>query len=380
MFYISLAFSVILVCVTSLIIVCNKRPKYAYLTCLLGLCFGIVPGLCIMPTYLLHAFVLSLFAMLCMLASLRKRTFVVGSLIIFAAVYFSVGWPAWRAIQEVAKLYPEESIDERLAYEADMFKKNGDQEPTILSEQARERSQFDIDRWDGRRIGTLSRLHDNAVQLFVESPGFGVERMRGSSPASVLKAEPIRLAEPLALPQSSPEGYSPPLTAEDTHLSGNPPFAEKAIQSLHTSSLDDFLNPLGFGYVRNRRQVTGFLAHRFTTYPQYAERQGGWRIDALDLISILKHKEPVAYVSKHLPRMDELRAAPTRPLDEFESERLAKLRSGETLSAAEGPRRLRMLGAIRAQEICLNCHTAKKDDLLGAFSYDLRRDWPDDVK
>jgi hypothetical protein len=74
--------------------------------------------------------------------------------------------------------------------------------------------------------------------------------------------------------------------------------------------------------------------------------------------------------------MDELRDAPTRPLDDFEAERLPKLRAGEELSTAQGPRRVRMLGAIRAQADCLRCHGVNQGDLLGAFSYDLRRDLP----
>jgi hypothetical protein len=56
------------------------------------------------------------------------------------------------------------------------------------------------------------------------------------------------------------------------------------------------------------------------------------------------------------------------------------LQAGEELSAGQGPRRIRMLGAIRAQDVCLNCHTANKGDLLGAFSYDLRLDLPESGK
>jgi hypothetical protein len=84
----------------------------------------------------------------------------------------------------------------------------------------------------------------------------------------------------------------------------------------------------------------------------------------------------VAYLSRNLPRMDELRDAPTRPLDDFERARLEQLRAGRDLSAASAPRRIRMLGAIRARNSCLKCHSADTGDLLGAFSYDLRLDLP----
>jgi hypothetical protein len=35
-----------------------------------------------------------------------------------------------------------------------------------------------------------------------------------------------------------------------------------------------------------------------------------------------------------------------------------------------------MLGAIRARDTCLKCHSVDKNELLGAFSYDLRLDLP----
>jgi alkanesulfonate monooxygenase SsuD/methylene tetrahydromethanopterin reductase-like flavin-dependent oxidoreductase (luciferase family) len=72
--------------------------------------------------------------------------------------------------------------------------------------------------------------------------------------------------------------------------------------------------------------------------------------------------------------MDELRDAPTRPLDDFEREHLPKLQAGEPLAASQGPRRIRVLGAIRAHDACRACHAANADALIGAFSYDLRLD------
>jgi hypothetical protein len=78
----------------------------------------------------------------------------------------------------------------------------------------------------------------------------------------------------------------------------------------------------------------------------------------------------VAYVSANLPRMEELRDAPTRPLDPFEVVGLEALRGGKDLFARGTDKQARMLGAIRATRQCLQCHGG---DLLGAFSYTLRR-------
>jgi hypothetical protein len=212
-------------------------------------------------------------------------------------------------------------------------------------------------------------------------------RMRGRlSPDDIRRADPIRSAEPFALPESPQPGERPTVSSGDllTRPAGHPDLPSYGptrddLQQFHQSSIGDFLNPLGFGYVRDRGHVAGFVSHRFTRLPpkpKGGQSVGHWRFESLDLISLLKHPEPVAYVSKHLPRMDELREAPTRKLDEFEAERLPQLQAGEEFSAAQGPRRVRMLGAIRAHAECLKCHSVDQGELLGAFSYDLRRDLP----
>ena len=91
----------------------------------------------------------------------------------------------------------------------------------------------------------------------------------------------------------------------------------------------------------------------------------------LELVSLLKHETPVAYVSKHLPQMDELRDAPTRPLDDFERHALDRLRSDEDLVIDDAPNRIRMVGSLRAGKDCMECHSVRRGELLGAFSYEL---------
>jgi len=89
-------------------------------------------------------------------------------------------------------------------------------------------------------------------------------------------------------------------------------------------------------------------------------------------VGLLLHAEPVVYVSEHLPRMDEQREAPTRPLDRFEASALEGLRRGEDILVQETAGNLRMLGAIRNAKQCIECHGGERGDLLGAFSYSLR--------
>jgi hypothetical protein len=145
------------------------------------------------------------------------------------------------------------------------------------------------------------------------------------------------------------------------------------LQDLHRDSLVDFVHPQGFGYVKDRRHVAGYQAHQFSRAP---EPPPPWRLQTLDLVGLVVHEAPVAYVSAHLPRMDELREAPTRSLDAFESAGLASLRGGEDLVVREANGSLRMLGAIRSTKRCVECHGGERGDLLGCFSYTFRRPVP----
>jgi hypothetical protein len=74
--------------------------------------------------------------------------------------------------------------------------------------------------------------------------------------------------------------------------------------------------------------------------------------------------------------MTELDRSKVRDLSDFEKESLQKLQHGDEMAADATLNRIRMLGAVRASKQCLDCHEAQRGDLLGAFSYELRRDPP----
>jgi hypothetical protein len=134
----------------------------------------------------------------------------------------------------------------------------------------------------------------------------------------------------------------------------------------------DFAHPADYGYVRNRRQVAGFQPHHLTRMPRpFGE---SWTIQNLQLVSLLKHAEPAVYVSENLPRMKELHAVPTRKLAPWEAEMLTDLQQGAELRILAGPEQIHMLGAIRAARPCLACHAVQHGQLLGAFSYLLRKE------
>jgi hypothetical protein len=151
-----------------------------------------------------------------------------------------------------------------------------------------------------------------------------------------------------------------------------------------------FLKLSGAATLKDRRHVAGFLSHRFSQVPdpndsrkmqipgpestKICELKDRWKVQTLDLVGLLMHGDPVAYVSDHLPSMDELRDAPVRPLDKFETLGLIALRQGEELFISRDGASLRMLGGISSTKQCIGCHGGERGDLLGAFSYALERD------
>ena len=116
------------------------------------------------------------------------------------------------------------------------------------------------------------------------------------------------------------------------------------------------------------------------------ERQnsGTLRLKSLQLISLRRFESPKAYVLDHLPRMDQLSGADveTRKLNSFELVAIGKLESRTALlkSSIGGDEvsdivlnrndsELEMAGALRAMNACINCHSARRHELLGAFTY-----------
>jgi hypothetical protein len=216
----------------------------------------------------------------------------------------------------------------------------------------------------GYREHQLQLLHEHAIDLFINSPGFGQGRMVRPSEwslASQLRREPV----PRQPGTRAPLVWSPGEGAQSTAELDSP------LGGILEASIIDFVNPRGFGYVKDRRHVAGFDTHRFSRVPEPAEH---WRVQTLELVSVLLHDEPVVYVSDHLPRMEPRAGVATRPLDRFERYSLGSLRQGEDLFIAAENDGLRMVGAVRSTAQCVVCHDCRRGDLLGAFSYTLKRD------
>ncbi|MCY2982171.1 MAG: hypothetical protein NTY15_00865 [Planctomycetota bacterium] len=195
--------------------------------------------------------------------------------------------------------------------------------------------------------------------------------------------------------------------------------SRKFFDRLYQSTRDEFVSPRRSGHVMSVDQVSGFVPHRLDRRPQIepwdyrssilfrdmhlekpgmgirgndkidkedldafreidrtAPKDAVWLLRSLELVSLLQHDTPVAYVSSYLPDMEKLANVETRPLHSFEKESLPKLEFDEDLVIAARTNEIRLLGSIRASASCLKCHEVETGTLLGAFSYHLTRALP----
>lgn len=286
--------------------------------------------------------------------------------------------------------YPFVSIRERLKYEAPQSRDKPD--VRTAAETARQAN------WGDIRGQSLAMLHTMKVEDFIAASGNGFSRMRPPSGGRYLDMPPAVNQEFATVdPLSSDEAAIVPTTLlREEIVAANSPFAESGwlptrIEASHLNSyaIHDFASPASQGLVKSLDQVAGFESHRFRRPLQLpldaappqgaaAPKERHWKLIRLELVSLLKHDTPRVYESEQLPTMEELSSADakTRPLDKFESAALARLGEYHHPLSESTPNRIRMLGPIRATNSCLRCHEVPDGTLLGAFSYELRRDPP----
>jgi hypothetical protein len=368
MLYLSLFLSLIL------LILANRSARRPDLRIgvfvLCGVGFVVVPvglGIFFPPVAMLFLFLF--FALLVRYAYRQKQwRFLPLSLAAFAAAFgIAVGMalPAQREFARLRKLFPYESMEERVPAPRQAFRHQ--QLPEDAAQRlARLEETLAIKSRGSFAVYMLRQLHEETVWLFVNSPGFGVARVMRPSEASLTSS--LGQREETVIPQPdlrTDHGWSPDEVKWERRTWGEDLFR------VHRDSVMDFASPDRFGFVKDRRHVAGFRAHQFSQVPESAD---GWAVQTVDLVGLLLHDEPSAYMSANLPRMDELREAPTRPLNAFEASGLDTLRRGEDLVVGFTTGGMRMLGAIRSTNQCVKCHDGERGDLLGAFSYTLRRD------
>ena len=289
----------------------------------------------------------------------RVRVFLPYSLTALALAYGFVAWSARDVYERAVALrdrYPLESLADRVPEP-----RPTDARPT--DDKGLKDLEWKV-TWGGHspRTHRLRQLHERTTEAFVNSPGFGVTRMRPMPTEESLKGGSDHPDPP---PQPESPGPAWGLDGVQLTLSEHD---RSAARRLHTAGLLDFVNPDGWGYVRSRREVAGFLPHAFSRVPEGRE----WKVVRVELVGLLKHPEPVVYPSDRLPAMADLKDAPTRPPDAFEAAGVEAIRRGDDGFAGRRGDEVRYVGAVRSAAACVGCHGGDRGDLLGAFSHRLR--------
>ncbi len=285
------------------------------------------------------------------------------------AVGMLIGLLETQSLMKARQNFPLVSVRERLAYEPRIPPSTSISNVALKFSVLKRLDDFESESSWSLRDYQLKRIHDHAYEGFVRSFGFGVGRMMPPRFESIVRPDlrNIQINET--------EVHNFDWNRGDWKAFWRSARSD-AIDHLYTVSHDDFLDADTFGAMPDDKlQVAGFVPHALH-YPPLAslEDPHAWTIERLELVSLLKFDEPRVYVLDHLPRMDQLSGdtVPTRSLDKFETTSLEQLRTDEDLVIAhEGPA-YRMLGSLRTVTQCLNCHTAQRGELLGAFSYALR--------
>ncbi len=271
-------------------------------------------------------------------------------------------------IRRLREQYPFESLDARLP-QPPKIKSVSSTSPAAAENLQRFENSVTNESADWRREERLQKLHEGSVEEFVKREGFGAARMFGGYSESVFALGHAKedgtwvgrnktsVSQPSSVFSTSPE-------VTDTNAE-----APKLLD-LHFRNALHFVNPVGFGFMKDRRNVAGFQAHQFNELVEAKP----WKVLRIELVGLLLDDRPRVYVTADLPRMQEIRGVPTRSLDAFESAGLEKLYAGDTLFIGDASDGVRMLGAIHSVPQCVKCHGGERGDLLGAFSYRLKHD------
>ncbi|MFL5330113.1 MAG: hypothetical protein ACJ8C4_14520 [Gemmataceae bacterium] len=344
----------------------SQRPSLLGLQIAGGVAAIIVPG-CMgmgLPIVFNQLLALAVLWIVCRLAMVSASKYRLATLVVTLAVFAAFAIPELAKEAQLRKQYPFVSMEQRIppprvAERTHFLAAESDHNLQVTDEIDEDLKLYSSER----REEALKRLHEDAVSYFSNTMGFGVGRM------GVLKRNGnLDSNHPdKSIPQPTLPSTSAGIDGDAQVINGK----HEDLRSLHLQSIFDFAHPRTLGYVKNRNAVAGFESHRFGRLP---DNPKSWKVLSVELVGLVVNPQPVAYVSANLPRMEELKAASTRPLNDFESAGLDVLRSGQDLYVTGNQHSIRLLGAIRAAEKCAVCHGCDRGDMLGAFSYTLRRE------
>lgn len=357
-------------------------------------------GMWVSPVVFIQCVLTGLFLVVCAMCGKSLRARRTAALMAMLMAY-GVGLVSVRTehdrMARIRKEFPLQSMADRLAYETksrivpvsfSTGATSPEAAPQLASVVEQTLQQAEAAGNFNMRATTLRQLHESAHAEFEMLAGFGRSRM----PSLRSRITRVSLPEPRTMSLSDPPPhrgcddrppeYKPTPTPDYSpepnsgpEGGSSPPFY--ALRKLHEQGTADFLNPQRFGYVQDREHVAGFVAHGFDDAPRIAAQTNGdraeWKIERLELVSLLKPTGPYVYVSEKLPRADAMQRADTRELDDFETRAMRQLRTDEDVVIEEVDEKLRMIGALRAGSHCIQCHSVQRGELIGAFTYELER-------
>ena len=375
MFYAFLVISGIQFIICNLTMVLSRRPGViGAILCFLAPLLLLFLGGVLLPGSFFLAIILIVLMVTWKRLGYSSRSFVVTSLLSICLLIGCCSGMVYQTIERLRAEYPVVSLSDRLP---DRIDQEHDGISVSLSPLTTEIDEH-FDKWQPSasryaftRTDALIQLHNTAYNYFIYSPKFGVARMLSPywrlSPKDTYAEQAGQNADfqPMTLSISEVDGLNQPKMT--------------IFPSLVRLNITEFVPVASLGFIKNRKQVAGFLPHGQRNYMVSHDSSDDLRHDAwseyalhrLDLISLLLHDPPVAYLTDTLPSMEQVKQLKTRPLDSFEMVGLVKLRGGEDLYAREYQGHTRLLGALRNAKQCMACHDGSHGDLLGAFSYDL---------
>lgn len=365
MLFAALALSIILLVAANVVVQRTERPLLWVLVA--GLAVTIVPQFLLFffpPVMLLAALLVGAVAVWIYYFDREPRAYLPLSLAAAAIAFTVCGLRAGYTVLSLRSEFPYVSMDERLP-------KRAPKEAPELSTTSAERlavMERDVEHRGGgrpeerQRLEELAQLREHPVKVFRSRPAFGVSWLSQLSESTLrdgLREDPPKAQPGRRVPLSwSAATLQRPLDDAERHCA--------SLANMHRDVVVDFVNPPGFGYFHDRGHVAGFQEHRLSKIPDAPDP---WVLQTVELVGLVRPEKPAVYVSDRLPRMDLLRQAETRGLDEFEVLGLNALQEGEDLFVRQAIDGRRALGAIRNGRQCQSCHEDNRGQLLGAFSY-----------
>ena len=144
---------------------------------------------------------------------------------------------------------------------------------------------------------------------------------------------------------------------------------------------NDLVDRLVYGYPDPQSQSSEAFADEFPVLPNQTEL---WHISSIELIGLWQRESPAVFEQRPSTGFGNLNSerVPTRNVNLEEARAVLKLQSDAQLVATFDAEtsNIRLIGAIRAKQSCVECHDTKEGSVLGAFTYLIEpRKWPEDL-